>query len=299
MISLNKLTNAVFITLATLTLLTGCGGGGGGGTTDPGFTGVRTQAVVDDSNAQQLTLDAYSGSKTPGSVVAPLGVDSSPSQQLVPLGRILYKTLPPLNFAPTPAPQALSTQPGTCGGTATVTSNEGNTTVSGTIVYANYCDAGVVLNGAVSFAGSLNPQTDDVSLSITASGLTDGTNTLSGSISMQFNLSDSTAPIAMGMNLVLTDALARTYWIKDYSLVITPGPIYDAVNFSGTFYDYDAGYVVITTTDQLQVDNITGVLESGTLHVEGAQGTYADLTATGSGGYTLTVSTGSVFNGVF
>ncbi|RMF44340.1 MAG: hypothetical protein D6751_09185, partial [Deltaproteobacteria bacterium] len=289
-------------TFLTLTLLAGCGGGGGGGgeeTADPGYTGVRTQAVIDDSNAQQLALDAYSGYTTAEPIVAPLSIDSSPNRQFAPLARVLYKSLPAFDFAPTPAPLAVYDEPGICGGTATVNYNEGTTTVSGSIVYNNYCDSGIVLNGTITFAGSYDPQTDDVSLTLDTSGLSDGASYVSGSISLQFNINDSFAPISLSMDLILTDALAHTYWVKDYSLVITPGSTFDTVNFSGTFYDYDAGYVVVTTTNPLQVNNFTGIMESGTLHFQGAQGTYADLTATGGGDYTLVVSTGSKYAGTF
>jgi len=293
-----KLAGALFISLLTLGLVAACGGGGGGGG-NPGFTGVQSQAVIDDNNAQQLVLDAYNGAMVTDQLVVPLGGDNGLNQRLAPLGRILFDSLPTLDFAPTVTPLATSEVQGPCGGTATVSITEGSTTASGSVVYTGYCDGGVVLDGTVTFSAVLNTQTNDVSLTMNFAGLTNGDGSLSGSVSMYFNIQDTTAPMTMTMDMIVTDAQDRTYWIDDYTIVITPGTTQDTANFSGTFHDFDAGYVTITTSDPLLVDNATGVIESGTLHFAGSEGTYADLTATGGGNYTLTVSTGTVINGTF
>lgn len=277
----------IVTTLASITLVAcGGGGGGGGGVTNPGFTGVQTQAVIDDSNVQQLVFDAYDGGSLTDAMVIPLAVGSSQSQPLAPLGQVLFDALPSLDFAPTVTPLAVTSIDGTCGGTATANISEGQTSASGSIVYDNYCDAGVTLNGSVTLSATLNTSTNVVSMTMSFNSLTAGVGSISGTISMSEDLDDPSAPMTMSMNIVLTDALNQTYWVENYTMTITPGGTVDSVQISGTYHDFDAGHVVITS-DSLQVDSITGAPESGTLHFAGANGTYANLTATGSGGYTL------------
>lgn len=298
-----KLARTIFVITLTLGALIACSGGGGGGGDDgnSGFTGVQTQAVINDDNAQQLILDAYNGGTMTDQLIIPMAAGGGQDQPLAPLGRIIFDTLPPLNFAPAVAPMATSGQDGPCGGHATISVSEGQTSASGSIVYENYCDGGVVLNGTVSFSAALNTQTDVVSMTMNFGNLTSAEGSLSGSISMSFNLYDDYAPMTMTMDMVLTDTLDQTYWIDNYTLIVTPGTTYDAAQFSGTYHDYETGYVVITTStsDPLLIDDVTGIPESGTLHFAGAEGTWADLTATGGGGYTLTVSNGTVITGTF
>jgi len=296
-----KQARTIFVICMVSGILAACGGGGGGSSADSGFTGVQTPAVIDDSNAQQLVLDAYNGGTLPDSLVVPLALGAGDGRALVPLGKTLYDSLPAFNFVPTVTPLATQTNTinGTCGGNATATVTDNGNTVSGSIAYNNYCEAGVSLNGSVSFSGSFNDQTNVVSLTMRFASLGTADGSLSGSVSMSFNLADPNAPLSMGMNVILTDAQARTYWIENYSITITPGATFDTAEVSGTYHDFAAGHVVITTTVPLQIDNVSGVPESGTLHFAGANGTFADLTATGGGTYALTVSTGTVFTGSF
>ncbi len=294
---ISRLLLSVFVIGFALTALVACGGGG----SDSGvtYTGVSTQAVIDDTNAQQLVVDAYNGGNLSDSLVIPLSADSTPSLALVPLSTLLADSMPPLDFAPTVHAQTTEQLVGSCGGTATVTVSEGTTSASGTVVYNSYCDAGVTVNGSLSFSASYNTQTGIVSMTMHFGNLTTAEGSLYGTASMTYDFSDATASMTMGLNIIVTDALEQTYWIKNYTIVITPGTTYDSAEVSGTYYDFERGYVVISTTSPLLVDNVTGVPESGTIHFVGAEGTYADLVATGGGTYTLTVSTGTVINGTF
>jgi hypothetical protein len=281
-----------FVASVAFSALAACGGGGGGGGggTNPGFTGVQTLAAIDDTNAEQLALDAYNGGSLTdslGNIPGLLSVGGGQVQPLAPLGRVLFDSLPELDFGPpTVKPLAVQTIDGTCGGSATANITEGQTSASGSIVFDNYCDAGVTLSGSVSLSATLNTSTNVVSISMSFIGLTSGGGSISGTVSMSEDLDDPNAAMHMSMNIVLTDALDQTYWVDHYTMTITPGGTVDAVLFSGTYHDFDAGHVVITS-DSLQVDSFTGIPESGTLHFAGANGTYADLTATGGGGYNL------------
>jgi len=295
-----KLTRTIFVSGLILGTLVACGGGGGSGS-GSGFSGVQTLAIIDDSNAQQLAMDAYNGGAMTDSLVMPLAVGEGHNQPLAPLGKLLFNSLPQLEFIPTVTTLATqsNTIPGTCGGSATMTVTDNNTSANGSIVYDNYCDGGVTLSGSMSFSATLNTQTNVVSMTMSFNALTTGEGSLAGTISMSMNINDPSAPMTMGMNIVLTDPLGQTYWVDHYTITITPGTTTDTAVVSGTYHDFNAGHVVITTTDTLQVDQVTGVPESGTLHFAGADGTYADLTATGGGSYSLTVSTGTVITGSF
>ena len=296
-----RIFGTIFVTGLALSALVACGGGGGSGS-GVTYDGVATQALINDANAEQLAIDAYNGGNLSDSLVAPLSFGADQAQALVPLATLLVNSLPPLDFAPTVHAQATSSEVlyGSCGGSATMTVSEGSTTASGSIVYSSYCDAGVTLSGSISFTASVNTQTGIVSMSMRFGELTTAEGTLYGNVSMRYNWTDPMAPLNMGMDIVITDAMEQTYWIKDHTHEITPGTgFYDSVEFSGTYYDFDLGYVAITTTSPLQVDSFTGVLEAGSLHFVGREGTYADLVANGGGTYTLTVSTGTIINGTF
>lgn len=295
-------TSTIFVTLTTLAVLVACGGGGGSAGGVPVFSGVSTQAVIDDENAQQLVMAAYDGGALTDSLIMPLSVGGGRNLPLAPLGKILFDSLPSLDFTPRVAKLATQTNTvaGPCGGSATMTISDQGTSASGSVVYGDYCDGGVILNGSMTFSGTLNTQTNVVSISMGFNNLSVGAGSLYGSVSMSVDLDDPNAPSTMSMSVLLTDSLDRTYWVQNYTISVTPGGTLDAVQFSGTYHDFDAGHVVITTTETLQVDSFSGIPESGTLHFAGANGTYADLTATGGGTYTLTVSnTGTVINGTF
>lgn len=297
----SQLAWTILVSSVVLFAVTACGGGGGGGVDGAAFTGVQTQAVIDDSNAEQLVLDAYSGGSITDPLVIPLAAGRGSNQPLAPLARILPGSFPTLDFVPTVSPLAVQAIPGTCGGTATATVNEGSTSASGSIVYSNYCDAGVTLNGSVSFSATLNSSTNVVSMTMSFSSLTSNEGSLAGSMSMSFDLDDPVAPMTIGMNIVLTDAFTnRSYWVENYTIVITPGvATADSATVAGTYHDFDLGHISFTTTNPLLIDTVTGIPEAGTIHFVGANGTFADLTAIGGGNYTLNVSTGTVFNGTF
>jgi hypothetical protein len=296
----DRFIRTILVALLASFALVACGGGGGG-TSDPGFTGVQTLAVIDDSNAQQLATDAYAGGSLTDPIINTLSIAGSENLELAPLAGVLFGSLPALNFSPSVKPLAMQTMPGSCGGSATANISESATTANGSIVYTNYCDAGMTMNGSVSFSATLNPSTNAVSMTMSFNSLTAGVGSLTGTVSMSVNdINDPYSPTTMGMNVVLTDDFGQTYWIDHYSIAITPGTgAYDTAMVSGTYHDFELGHVSFTTTAPLQIDNLTGVPEAGTIHFVGADSTSADLVATGGGGYTLTVSTGTMIPGTF
>ena len=55
---------ATFVVVLAMTVVYGCsggGGGGGGGSTGITYTGITTQAVIDQNNAEEIAIGSYEG----------------------------------------------------------------------------------------------------------------------------------------------------------------------------------------------------------------------------------------------
>ena len=90
------------------------------------------------------------------------------------------------------------------------------------------------------------------------------------------------------MSVVLLDSADnRTYWLKDYTATLAG----DTMSISGTYYDHDHGYVVISTVTPLTVSEYSSTPTAGQLLFTGSNGTKARLTYTSSG-YILEVDAG-------
>lgn len=278
--------------------LTACGGGGGGGggVTTPSYSGVTTQAAIDASTAEPMVLDAYSGSNLGGSFsVTTLAVtDPAPAGQPLPIGTIIQDTTRSLDWVPQVSTlDAIPSQTGPCGGSYAGAVTQTGNIVNGHITYSGYCSEGEVLNGTLNFSGSV-ADTGEVTISMTTSGLTSTsggqTDTLSGNVSLNFNVNQPSGPVTLSMNLLLVDgSTGKDYWIRNYQMTTTSGATGATVNISGRFYDFDLGYVDVSTTSDLLLD-ASGIPQSGSLHFAGSNNTYADLTALGGGGYELVVN---------
>ncbi len=295
------------VNILILATLAACGGGGssgsGGGLT---FDGATTPAVVTGTNAEQLALDAYTGGTLSQSLVMPMSLGAGPGRELVPLAQILLDSARELPLAPAVAPLATQTEsiPGSCGGSMTATVSDNGSQMSGSIVYSNYCEGGMSLNGSVTISASFNQSSGVVAMSMSFSSLSmvsaAESLTMAGSMQFTFDMMSAGAPTTIGMSFVMADEVnGISCQIKDYQVIITPGAGTDQATVSGTYYDYHAGYVIITTTAPLLVDSFSGVPQSGSLHFAGSNGTFADLTATGGGNYTINVSDGTVISGMF
>jgi len=293
-------------------MLTACGGGGGGGDNAPSFpayTGAITQAeLVDPVDAEALVLDAYNGGEIGGGLTATtLSVASQEtSGQPLVVGRIIQQTTLGLNwtFGPTTL-EVIPPETGPCGGTLSgeVFQNTSGTSVTGYMAYDNYCSDNVILNGALAISGSITAN-GDVTIAMSTQGLTSTSGadsfTISGGFAMAFNANNPNSPVVLRINMLLSDGTTeKNFWVNNYQMTTTPdGAGGETVTISGRYYDFDRGYVDITTTTALQLDAF-GVPQSGVLHYAGSNGTYADLMATGGGGYQLVVNGNFANTGTF
>jgi len=294
--------------LAGVLLLAGCGGGGGssaGGSS--GYTGVTTQAAVTTSNAKALSADAYAGSQlsVAASGVAKEATDGSGQSALLQeAAGLLERSVKTIVATPTSSAKvaaATATAQNTVNGfsgsfTYSISYDQVSGAFNGTITFSQYKDTSTSpsVTGSIAFSGVYSQSTGTFSsLNISLSNLI-GTNgsrsySLAGSVAYSTSGATKTATISV----VLTDNVSsRTYWVKDYALVLTGSTL----TIAGTYYDPIHGFVVISTVTPLTVTTIDAMPTSGQLLFSGSNGTKARLTFTGLG-YTVEADTAG--NGMY
>lgn len=282
------------LTIVVAALLTACGGsGGGGGTSYPNITysGIETEAVIDQTNADEFPLVMLEGGS--GSTSIPLAISSQagaaegiPNKENVKKASAVITSLVSSNLGNntdqvTGASQSLT---GNCGGTATVTDNSTSSSFSGSMKFDNYCEIDpfgyqLSMHGLISFSGNyyLDASNSPVltSLSLTIEYL-----------KITFNDGSTTVSEEFSGNLTVTSFDPVTNEPLDFTITVNyvyQGQVFKIANLqvdefagtiSGTLYHPDHGYVVITTdpTDPFVYDSVTEQFCSGTLHIEGSDG---------------------------
>jgi len=250
----------------SLLLLPSCGGGGGGSGVPASYTGLTTQAVITDTNAATIVIGAWTGGVSardlgdvvPASLAAtdqgPPGPDLL--DQVQNLVNLAVRSLP--EFTPTVKPLELI--PATCSSgfaDVNITANQTTGAFSGSIVFTDYCDMGVTLNGTMTVSGLV-----DINLMI-ATRMTMGFNNLSATDGvMSWSFLEGTISYIVAadfggetdtLNLVVRDDVAqKSYWMQNYVIQITYG-LPDTVTITGRYYDPDYGFCDITTLVTLEV----------------------------------------------
>lgn len=289
----------LFPVVAGLALLAACGGGGSSAGGGSDYTGATTPAAVTTSNAKALSSDAYSGSQlsVAASGVAKVATDSNGQSALLQQAAgILKSSVTTIVGSSNPlakvvAATAQNTVYGYSGSFAySITYDQASGAFSGTITFSQYKDGSTSpgLAGSIAFSGDYNQATDSfTSLNISMSSLV---GTVAGKSygmagSVFFNTSGASETVRM--SVVLTDKESgRTYWVKDYFLVLTG----TTLTVTGTYYDPIHGYVILSTVNPLTVSTVDAMPTSGQLLFTGSNGTKARLTFTG-GVYTVEVDT--------
>lgn len=290
----------LFLVLAGISLLAGCGGSGGATSVDvpSAYKGTTTQATVTTANAKALSADAYSGSQLASAVY--VGKATTDTGGLPPFlqgtAASLESCVASIVTDPKSAAKAVAaavqyTLNGYSGtGSYSITVDQTSGSFSGTISFVQYQESATspTMSGSIGFSGVYNMTTGTFSgMNITINGIT-GTHggesfTMSGS--MAFSTVGMTKTLTMSM--VLADNVsARTYWIKDFTMALSG----NLLTVNGTYYDHVHGYVVISTITPLTVTTIDDTPTSGRLLFSGSNGTKARLTFI-SGGQTVEADT--------
>src|SRR6185369_7099594 len=177
-----------------------------------------------------------------------------------------------------------------------ITYDQKSGSFNGLVTFSQYAETSTsaTLSGPVSFSGVYNQATGSfTSMNMSMSSLTgiDG----GESFTLSGNMSTSTggATETMAMSVVIADNVSgRTYWMKDFTFALTGG----SLSVTGTYYNPDDGYVVISTVTPLAVTDFEATPTSGRLLFSGSNGTKARLTFTSSGS---TVEADTIGNGTY
>lgn len=247
-----KLVCFLFITFFGLAVIIGSGSDDDDNdspeTTVLTYTGKTSQMSISEDNAEDVTTAAYEG-------YVVLGDNTDVSDDLGDLtGGVLRQA------------SALLTKQrsGLCGGTRTLTITSYIPTVSAaaTLLFDEFCNYGVIIDGSISASITFDGSTTDISFS-----------------------SDK---------ILLKDTQTEyVYQITDFLLNVSHDSTTTEVAFSGNFYDPMEGYVSVETTDgsPFVFEDGNEYPSSGQMVVTGTADISARLTALSSTTYQVEVDT--------
>lgn len=289
-----------YSTVALVLSIAGCGGGdsppvsaatqsNAAGIT---YTGKTSQAVITASNAKALSSDAYHGVQTVSSVAA-VSKTADDSQPSPPRLQELSKTLESgiqaavtksIYSAKVAAAMVAETINGASGYYRyTIEVNQTTGAFSGSLVfsqYKSYANSAIISGSVDCYGGYDKSNQIFTSLTITMKGLSGtwngGIETITGTISIDQAGPAKTITISAGF---LDAASNCTYCFKDLIFTLTG----TSLTVSGTYYDPNYGYVVISTVTPLTSSAFADSAASGQLLFTGSNGSKARLTFTGSG----------------
>lgn len=299
---MKKILQFMFVT--SFLLLTACGGDkdkSNGG--DLSYTGNTTPVIIDSSNANELSRGAYSDSRNSSSASGAVSFASlSYSPTSANTGSGLPNTADIVNTVLSAVNQIdkstfsqdnhsnaraiiseSASENGNCGGKFTVTISANNQTGSftGSLVFNNYCEDMITLNGSMGMSGSIDQNSDEISsLKITFTSLQ--TKGLGESITMDGNMlvTASGSDVEVTMNLLIRDGIHdEVSKLENMKLIMSEGYNYSTIHMSGRIYDHQYGYADITTPVIFKAYDSVGWPSSGELLISGANGTSARLTA--------------------
>jgi hypothetical protein len=273
----------------------GFGCGSDDGSSGISYTGITTQAVIDETNAEDIAIGALVGGQKGAELDVFGAVQTNEASAIncfpmLKVSQILEESLRRIDLTSISdgtfvGATETGTIDGTCGGSAsiTITYNESTFVFSGSMGFNNFCVDGITFSGNVSISGQFVDSSfeDFLTFSISYNNVTvtSGSDslTISGTVS-----SDFTAPpvISFTMDFLMQDnSTGKVYWINDYTMTVTEGISYVSVVVSGEFYYPDYGYVVVSTPVPLVIYDDADWPSSGVLIATGENNTKARLTA--------------------
>jgi len=299
-----KVTSAVIILLAVI-IFYGCGGGGGGGSSSGiNYTGVTTQATIDENNAFDIAVEAVTANdKTSSLNVLGAAEQKTTSQQTFLLfdisqylQEVIYKIEVSLTTLYIGAIQSDSgTISGGCGGNFTYNLSVNDVTgdFNGTIKFNNYCEEGIKISGNVNVSGNININTEEITyLAMTFTNIQaqDGQESIGMNGSMDFLLGYPSWQ--MIMSLVIKDNnLNKVYKYENVTYNYTEYSNYIEFTFTGRFYHEDYGYVTMTTLTPFRITDYDYWPSSGSAIGEGSSGTKTKLTIIDSSSFFVEADT--------
>ncbi len=259
-------------------LITGCGGSGGSGTgstaSSLSYTGSTSQAVVDNSNANDIASNAYQGGSSGfvalGTDLESPGANSLSSNRSGAPGYFRIATfltdsvkrnisLADDGIHAQATKSITQTEVGTCGGSITIdlTGDTSTGTVSGTLAETNYCSYGTTGNGTITVTGTFDPISGNITkltISTSSFSVKSGSDSFTMSGTMTASFSGSTGTIVMNF-LVQDNATLKVFKIENFNISAIYGVSFIDISMSGRFFDPDYGYVDISTPTAFTIAN--------------------------------------------
>jgi hypothetical protein len=275
---LGLITIAVFGMLSTLG--TGGSDGDGDGVPPVTYTGLRTPAAITSDNALLFGEIAFLGLSA-STTITPIAVQSVPPAEtrnasVITITRVLHAVVNdinvnsainsiPMGWVETQPPISGDCSSGTASGSIDV--NESTQMFSGSLVFNNFCDFGITMDGTVDIVGTCDPNTFNVNTQtcdIIAYTLTFNTLNVSGygvSETMDGTISSvitSPTDYQTTLNILLRDDNDNmTYWFENYVITVTYdlNTGYDNVVVTGNVYHPAYGFVVISTLTPVEFNH--------------------------------------------
>jgi hypothetical protein len=280
----------VGLAILLLLFLTSCGGSSGGSSSGISYTGLTTQATVDQNNAEELSTGAYSGGSTGSAIGGTLGViqTGQPEPEGYPrvlkVAQVLEGTLDKVDFMS----RAYGTFVGevytesekiygACGGSASVTVSIDDQTgyFSGRMNFNKYCDMEITISGGVDLSGKFDLYAEELTEftmsfdNLTSTSASDSV-TLKGDISL---VNVTAYGGTMIMNMTMQDnSTKETFRLVDYKIVVTEQFDSIGIDISGRYYDPNYGYVDISTPTLFRIYEGNENPSKGVLVVTGKTG---------------------------
>jgi hypothetical protein len=268
-----------------------------GSDTSTDFSGRTSQAVIDSTNATDLSGGAFAGGITrieaasagfnQDSMATRIGTFRplrlplifQDSLQKVEATRKVETISTAFDFLKPAIETKQGILQGACGGRLSYLIDffVESMVFDGSFSFENYCDHGVTLAGEADIDGTYRFDTGDFKTAhFSFTHLTDGTLTLDGEISIDFLHPPITATLSAHSKDI---ASGQIYRIEDYSMNIAEFAGYIEIEIFGTFYHPDYGFVDITTTEPFLVHHEDDWPTSGLFVIQGEKNTQAELSA--------------------
>lgn len=286
------------LALTATLLLMACGGSGGGGGSDPvTYSGLTSQAAVDDTNAKTLT-EAVVGGSTTGTAFAVVSdtEEAKPNPVVLDLARIFADSAAQLDVdAPSShLPGAIVTESGSdsCvdGGSVSYSLRIDDVTFAftGSFDYRNCTEGDSSIDGEADVSGVIGSPDIELNLSFDSLTVTSGAEsfTMSGTVETTATLTSAT--VAMDVRS-RNNSTGFIEWLNNLTISISDNLSFVEMSVSGRYYHPDHGYVDIVTTTPFQIGASDEWPSVGQMVVTGASGSKARLTAISTTQYTVEV----------
>lgn len=295
--------------LLAVFLLVGCGGGGGGSSESP-YTGITSQAPLDNNNVVDVAREAYQAGDLTASAVVPLGVSGTESSgpgspRALALVRLLRGVVERVEV-PAASPSQPSSVTGAVpmevvtvsetitdgfGGSASISLTLDTVTgdFTGTFAFTGWHgEGGGLISGPTSVTGHYVQSTGEftqIRFTFHSVTMVDGADsvTITGTVELSVGVSSGSATIEMYLE---DNGTRKTVWIHEYTVIMTEGPDaspadgipdYTDADISGRIYLHDYGCVDVSTPTSFRFYDGYTHPSTGILLVEGSEGRKARL----------------------